>query len=87
MFDYQKLVGLSPRFVYSEAKKIGGMPGLEGNTIRAAMQALNAKGVCQEKSGHIDHIRMIGPKRALLVMRKSFALWLMRAYLSQMSCA
>jgi hypothetical protein len=49
MLDYQKLVGLSPRFVYSEAKKIDGVPGLEGTTIRAAMQVLNAKGVCQEK--------------------------------------
>jgi hypothetical protein len=25
------------------------VPGLEGTTIRAAMQVLNAKGVCQEK--------------------------------------
>ncbi len=47
--DYQKLVILSPRFLYSEAKLIDGMPGLEGTTIRAAMQALNTKGVCQEK--------------------------------------
>lgn len=49
MLDYQKLVGLSPRFVYSEAKKIDGMPGLEGTTIRASMQALEKIGVCQEK--------------------------------------
>ena len=47
--DYQKLVILSPRFLYSECKKIDGMPGEEGTTIRAAMQALNTKGVCQEK--------------------------------------
>ena len=49
MLDYQKLVGLSPRFVYAEAKKIDGVPGLEGTTIRAAMQVLNTEGVCQEK--------------------------------------
>ncbi len=47
--DYQKLVILSPRFLYSECKKIDGMPEEEGTTIRAAMRALKAKGVCQEK--------------------------------------
>ncbi|MFH1779140.1 MAG: C1 family peptidase [Candidatus Omnitrophota bacterium] len=47
--DYQKLVLLSPRFVYSEAKKIDGMPGLEGTTIRVSMQVLKKTGVCQEK--------------------------------------
>ena len=47
--DYQKLVILSPRFLYSECKKIDGMPREEGTTIRAAMRALKAKGVCQEK--------------------------------------
>jgi len=47
--DYQKLVLLSPRFVYSEAKKIDGMPGLEGTTIRASMQVLKKIGICQEK--------------------------------------
>jgi hypothetical protein len=47
--DYEKLVLLSPRFVYSECKKIDGMPGLEGTTIRAAMQVLKKLGVCQER--------------------------------------
>ncbi|MBI4698401.1 MAG: C1 family peptidase [Nitrospirae bacterium] len=47
--DYRKLVTLSPRFLYNEAKKIDGMPRAEGTTIRAAMQALSKKGVCQEK--------------------------------------
>jgi C1A family cysteine protease len=47
--DYQKLVLLSPRFVYIEAKKIDGMPGLEGTTIRASMRVLEKLGVCQEK--------------------------------------
>ncbi len=49
ILDYQKLVELSPRFVYSECKKIDGMPEEEGTTIRAAMQVLESKGVCQEK--------------------------------------
>ena len=49
LLDYEKLVELSPRFVYSESKKLDGMPGEEGTTIRAAMQALESKGVCQEK--------------------------------------
>ena len=47
--DYKKLVLLSPRFVYSEAKKIDGVPGAEGTTIRASMQVLEKTGVCQEK--------------------------------------
>ena len=47
--DYEKLIELSPRFIYSECKKIDGMPGEEGTTIRVAMQVLESKGVCQEK--------------------------------------
>ncbi|MDP2923083.1 MAG: C1 family peptidase [Candidatus Omnitrophota bacterium] len=47
--DYEKLVELSPRFLYTEARLIDGMPGLEGTTIRASMQALKKKGVCQER--------------------------------------
>ena len=47
--DYEKLVELSPRFLYSEAKKIDGMQGLEGTTIRASMRVLEKLGVCQEK--------------------------------------
>lgn len=49
LLDYQKLIELSPRFLYSEAKKIDGMPKVEGTTIRAAMKVLAKKGVCQEK--------------------------------------
>ncbi|MCK4995180.1 MAG: C1 family peptidase [Candidatus Omnitrophica bacterium] len=49
MLDYEKLVELSPRFIYSECKKIDGMPESEGTTLRAAMQVLSKKGVCQEK--------------------------------------
>lgn len=47
--DYRKLVELSPRFVYNECKKIDGMPGLEGTTIRASMRVLEKIGACQEK--------------------------------------
>ena len=49
MLDYAKLVELSPRFIYSECKKIDDMPGSEGTTLRAAMQVLHKKGVCREK--------------------------------------
>lgn len=47
--DYKKFVELSPRFVYSESKKIDGMPKGEGTTIRAAMKVLKGSGVCQER--------------------------------------
>ena len=49
LLDYRKLVVLFPRFVYTECKKIDGIPNEEGTTIRAAMQVLKKKGVCQEK--------------------------------------
>lgn len=49
LLDYGKLIELSPRFIYSECKKVDGMPDEEGTTIRAAMQVLENKGVCQEK--------------------------------------
>jgi len=46
--DYNQQVTLSPRFVYSECKKIDGFPGEEGTTIRAAMKVLKRKGTCHE---------------------------------------
>lgn len=49
MFDYGKLIVLSPRFIYSECKKIDGMPYEEGTTIRIAMKVINTNGVCREK--------------------------------------
>ncbi len=49
IIDYNKLVILSPRFIYNECKKIDSMPKVEGTTIRAAMTVLKKKGVCQEK--------------------------------------
>ena len=45
--DWRKLVELSPRFLYSECKKVDKMPG-EGTTIRVAMQVLKKAGVCKE---------------------------------------
>ena len=46
--DYEKLVVLSPRYLYSECKKIDGMPESEGTSIRMAMKVLFDKGVCRE---------------------------------------
>jgi hypothetical protein len=48
ILDYNKLIELSPRFVYEQAKKVDGLPGTEGTTIRAAMRVLEEKGVCRE---------------------------------------
>lgn len=44
--DYSKLILLSPRFVYEEAKKISGHK--EGSTMKAVSQALIEKGICEE---------------------------------------
>lgn len=49
LLDYSKLIILSPRFIYSECKKIDGMPDEEGTTVRMAMKVIKTKGVCQEK--------------------------------------
>lgn len=46
--DYQKLILLSPRFLYNECKKIDGMPDAEGTSIRVAMKVLRKIGVCRE---------------------------------------
>lgn len=46
--DYDKLVILSPRYVYDECKKIDGMPHSEGTAIRIAMKVLKNEGVCLE---------------------------------------
>jgi C1A family cysteine protease len=46
--DYNQLVLLSPRFLYSECKKIDGMPNVEGTMIRTAMKILAKLGVCRE---------------------------------------
>ena len=46
--DYGKLLILSPRYVYSECKKIDEMPDAEGTSVRIAMKVLKNKGVCLE---------------------------------------
>jgi len=73
-FDYQKLVLLSPRFLYSECKKIDGMPGEEGTTIRAAMRALKAKGVCQEKFWSYQPQQKNKPKTGASANAKKFCI-------------
>jgi C1A family cysteine protease len=47
--DYNKLIILSPRFIYNECKKIDGIPKEEGTFIRIAMKIIKQKGVCREK--------------------------------------
>jgi len=44
--DYNRLIVLSPRFIYEEAKKISG--GSEGSTMKAVSEALIKKGICEE---------------------------------------
>lgn len=45
--DYKRLVELSPRYIYEEAKKISGHT--EGTTLKAAMQVVRKMGVCEER--------------------------------------
>lgn len=45
--DYSKVIRLSPRYVYEYAKKISGHT--EGTTLKAAMQVIQERGVCEEK--------------------------------------
>lgn len=71
ILDYGKEVTLSPRFVYSECKKIDGMPVAEGTTIRAAMEVLATKGVCLERFWpYFPHQRDNAQKGAVLNARK-----------------
>ena len=72
LLDYEKLIELSPRFVYSECKKIDGMPQEEGTTIRAAMQILESKGVCQEKFWPYAPHQKDKPKEGAAVNAKKF---------------
>jgi len=46
--EWNKDIQLSVRYVYSNAKKIDGMPDEEGTTIRCAMKVLEKKGVAPE---------------------------------------
>jgi len=45
--DYGRFIGLSPRFVYEEAKKISGHS--EGTTLKACAQVLKEKGICEDR--------------------------------------
>jgi C1A family cysteine protease len=72
LLDYEKLLELSPRFVYSECKKIDGMPKEEGTTIRAAMRALEGKGVCQEKFWPYQPHQKDKPKEGAAANAKKF---------------
>ena len=72
LLDYEKLVELSPRFVYSECKKIDGMPEEEGTTIRSSMQVLKNKGVCQEKFWPYQPYQKDKPKKGAAVNAKKF---------------
>ncbi|MCM8827501.1 MAG: C1 family peptidase [Candidatus Omnitrophica bacterium] len=74
LIDYKKLVELSPRFVYAEAKKIDGMSGLEGTSIRAAMQVLHKKGVCQEKFWPYSPHQKDKPRKGALSNAKKFCI-------------
>lgn len=74
LLDYKKLVLLSPRFIYSECKKIDGMPQEEGTTIRAAMRALEAKGVCQEKFWPYQARQKDKPKKGVFSNAKKFCI-------------
>ncbi|MCM8774596.1 MAG: C1 family peptidase [Candidatus Omnitrophica bacterium] len=74
LIDYNKLVELSPRFVYAEAKKIDGMPGLEGASIRSAMQVLYKKGVCQEKFWPYRPHQKDRPRKGTLSNAKKFCI-------------
>ena len=72
LLDYQKLVELSPRFVYSEAKKIDGMPEEEGTTIRASMQVLKKQGICQEQFWPYQPHQQDKPKQGAQANAKKF---------------
>lgn len=72
ILDYQKLVGLSPRFVYSECKKIDGIPKSEGMTLRCAMKVLKNKGICREKFWPYIPLGKNKPKRGAISDAKKF---------------
>ena len=72
LIDYSKLIILSPRFVYEECKKVDGMPGAEGTTLRAAMQVLKKRGVCREKYWPYAWHQKIKRKRGAVKNAKKF---------------
>ena len=47
--EWGREIELSPRFIYEEARSIGGYVNDEGGTdLRSGMEALRRKGVCEE---------------------------------------
>jgi hypothetical protein len=72
--DYDKLVLLSPRFLYNECKKIDGMPDAEGTTLRAAMKTLKNKGVCREKLWPYVPHQSDRPKKGAVTDARKFEL-------------
>ena len=72
LVDYKKLVMLSPRFIYSECKKIDGMPDAEGTTIRTAMKVLKDKGICREKFWPYSPHQKNKPKKGAVSDAKKF---------------
>jgi hypothetical protein len=47
--EHRKLIGLSPRDLYFQCKKVDGIPNEEGTYIRVAMKVLSRRGVCLEE--------------------------------------
>lgn len=45
--DYGRFIGLSPRYIYEESKKISGHS--EGTTLKACAKVLVEKGICEDK--------------------------------------
>lgn len=46
--NYRREVGTSPLFVYSECKKLDGIPDTEGTYPRTAFKVLKDRGICKE---------------------------------------
>ena len=72
LIDYEKLILLSVRFVYSECKKIDGFPDAEGTTIRCAMKVLNDNGICRENLWPYKPQQAGRPKKGAVSDAKKF---------------
>jgi len=72
LIDYEKLIMLSPRFVYNECKKIDGAPESEGTSVRAAMKVLKDKGTCREKFWPYEPHQENKPKSGATTDAKKF---------------
>jgi len=72
LLDYEKLITLSPRFLYTECKKIDGMPEAEGTTVRAAMKAFKNRGTCREQYWPYEPHQANKPKKGAITDAKKF---------------